>query len=42
MNNKAFAGIHKNAVFYTYNSQLGKYKEMLKDAGVKKPTVKRL
>lgn len=42
MNNKAFAGIHKNAVFYTYNSQLSRYKEMLKGAGVKKPTVKRL
>lgn len=42
MNNKAFAGIHPKAVFYTYHSQLERYEEMLKSAGVKKPTVKRL
>lgn len=42
MNNKAFAGIHSKAVFYTYNSQVSKYKTMIKNAGVKKPTVKRL
>ena len=42
MNNKAFADIHPKAVFYTYNSQISKYKGMLKGAGVKNPTVKRL
>lgn len=42
MNNKAFGKIHSKAVFYTYNSQLAKYKSMLKNAGVKSPTVKRL
>lgn len=42
MNNKAFADIHPKAVFYTYNSQISKYTGMLKNAGVKKPDVKRL
>ncbi len=42
MNNKAFAGINSKAVFYTYHSQKSKYKTMLKNAGVKNPSVKRL
>lgn len=42
MNNKAFADIHTKAVFYTYNSQIAKYTGLLKNAGVKEPTVKRL
>ena len=42
MNNKAFAKIHSKAKFYTYNSKIDKYKSMLKNAGVKKPNVKRL
>lgn len=42
MNNKAFAGIHSKAVFYTYESQKTRYRAMLKTAGVKKPTIKRL
>lgn len=42
MNNKAFADIHAKAVFYTYNSQIAKYTGLLKNAGVKEPTVKRL
>lgn len=42
MNNKAFAKIHAKAKFYTYNSQIAKYRAMLSNAGVKKPTVKRL
>lgn len=42
MNNKAFAKIHSKAKFYTYNSQISKYKAMLKNAGVKTPSVKRL
>lgn len=42
MNNKAFGKIHSKAKFYTYNSQIARYKSMLKNAGVKKPTVKKL
>ncbi len=42
INNKAFANIHEKAVFYTYESQKSKFKAMLKNAGVKKPTIKRL
>lgn len=42
MNNKAFKGVSKKAKFYTYNSQIAKYKVMLKNAGVKNPVVKRL
>lgn len=42
INNKAFANINAKAKFYTYYSQMSRYKAMLKNAGVKKPTVKRL
>lgn len=42
MNNKAFGKIHSKAKFYTYNSQIDRYRAMLKNAGVKKPTVKKL
>ncbi len=42
MNNKAFKGVSSKAVFYTYHSQITKYKTMLKNAGVKKPSMKRL
>lgn len=42
MNNKAFGKIHSKAKFYTYNSQMEKYRTMLKNAGVKKPSIKRL
>lgn len=42
MNNKAFAKIHAKAKFYTYDSQIARYKAMLKNAGVKKPSVKHL
>lgn len=42
INNKAFANIHSKAKFYTYNSQISRYRTMLKNAGVKKPTIKRL
>lgn len=39
---RAFSNIHPKAAFYTYDSQIGKYKTMLKNSGVKKPKVKRL
>lgn len=42
INNKAFSKIHSKAEFYTYNSQLDKYRALLKSSGVKKPTMKRL
>ena len=42
MNNKAFAKIHSKAKFYTYNSKIDKYRTLLKNAGVKKPSIKRL
>lgn len=42
INNRAFTGIHSKAKFYTYNSQLAKYRTLLRSAGVKKPSVKRL
>lgn len=42
MGSGAFKGVKTTAKFYTFNSKLSKYKSMLKDAGVKKPTMKRL
>lgn len=42
INNKAFSKIHANAKFYTYNSQLDRYRALLKSSGVKKPSMKRL
>lgn len=42
MGSGAFKGVKATAKFYTFNSKLSKYKSMLKDAGVKKPTMKRL
>ncbi len=41
INNKAFKDIHKKAVFYTYHSKMSTYKKMLKNAGVKNPTIKK-
>lgn len=42
INSKAFGNIHPKAKFYTYNSQLDKYRVLLKNSGVKKPSMKRL
>ena len=42
MGSGSFKGVKATAKFYTFNSKLSKYKSMLKDAGVKKPIMKRL
>ena len=42
INKRAFSNIHAKVKFYTYNSQIGKYRVMLRNSGVKKPRVKRL
>lgn len=42
INKRAFSNIHAKVKFYTYNSQIGKYRIMLRNSGVKKPRVKRL
>ena len=42
MSSGAFKSVKSNAKFYTFNSKLSKYKSLLKRAGVKKPTMKRL
>ena len=42
MGQKAFDGIHKKAKFYSFYSKMGKYRKMLKKAGVKKPKLYRL